>query len=295
MADAPHRSRWRHTAWRIVRAPLVAYIAIVLIMMFFENSMLLHPIKYPKGYWDLPSNVEDAWFTADDGTKLHGWYGAIDEPRAVVLFSHGNAGNVSHRGERIENLNRHGIAVMVYDYRGFGRSEGAADARHLLADARAARTWLAQRASLPERDIVLWGESLGGGVAVDLAAKDGARGLVLENTFSSLTDVAAHHYPWLPIRTLMRTRLESAEQIHDYHGPLLWCHGTSDTIVPYTVGRKLFDAANEPKFGVAFEGGGHNGPPYPENRRDFQQPLERFLTALPPLQRPRHTSASVEP
>src|SRR5690606_21254788 len=102
-----------------------------------------------------------------------------------------------------------------------GRSEGVPSEQGILADARAARQWLAQRAGVREQDIVLMGESLGGGVMVDLAASDGARALILENTFTSLPDVAAFHYPWLPVRTLMRTRFDSLSKIGNYHGPLL--------------------------------------------------------------------------
>jgi hypothetical protein len=285
MATAsPARRRWQSLAWRIVRLPLLTYAALLIMMMWFENTLLLHPSKYPAGVWNPAGlTLEDAWFTGEDGTKLHGWYVEHDEPRAVVLFAHGNAGNVTHRAERLRNLHRHGMSVLVFDYRGFGRSEGAADARNILTDARAARAWLAQRAGIDPRDIVLWGESLGGGVAVDLAAKEGARGLVLESTFNSLPEIAAYHYPWLPVRWLMRSRIDNEGQIALYQGPLLWSHGTADTIIPYQFGHKLFLAANEPKIAVTFEGGEHNGPPHPEHRQLFRDALEKFLDGLAPL------------
>ena len=114
------------------------------------------------------------------------------------LFLHGNAGNITHRDDRLLTLRRLGFSVLMLDYRGYGRSEGSPSEKGVLLDARAARAWLAQRAGVAEQEIVLWGESLGGGVAVDLAAKDGARGLILESTFTSLPDMAAHHYRWLP-------------------------------------------------------------------------------------------------
>jgi fermentation-respiration switch protein FrsA (DUF1100 family) len=136
-------------------------------------------------------------------------------------------------------------SVLVFDYRGYGKSEGTPSEAGLLADARAARRWLAARTGVAERDIVVVGKSLGGGVAVDLAAKDGARALILESTFPSLPEVAAHHVPWLPTHWLMNTRLNSVAQIGNYHGPLLQSHGDADRTIPYEMGRKLFDAANE--------------------------------------------------
>src|SRR5439155_17149604 len=124
---------------------------------------------------------EDAWFEADDGTRLHGWFAEAKNPRAVVLHTHGNAGNVTHRAPLLELFReRLRASILVFDYRGYGRSEGTPDEKGILADARAARRWLAKRAGVAESDVVLHGTSLGGGVAVDLAARDGARGLVLE-------------------------------------------------------------------------------------------------------------------
>ncbi len=123
----------------------------------------------------------------------------------------------------------------------------------------------------------MMGESLGGGVAVDLAAADGARGLILENTFSSLPDVAARHFPWLPVHLLMRTRLNSAEKIPNYHGPLLQVHGDRDQIIPFAIGKKLFDAANEPKQFVVVPGGDHNDPSTPA----YLKALDEFIGKLP--------------
>jgi uncharacterized protein len=141
----------------------------------------------------------------------------------------------------------------------------------VLADARAARAWLANRAGVPPQQIVLMGESLGGAVAVDLAA-DGARALIVENTFSSMPDVAAHHYPWAPVRLLMKTRFDSATKIRDYHGPLFQSHGDRDSIVPLEFAKRLFDAANEPKQFLLVQGGDHNDfrpPEYYDKLREF--------------------------
>jgi fermentation-respiration switch protein FrsA (DUF1100 family) len=264
-------------AWRVLRVLLVVYLLIVLLLMIFEESLIFFPSKYPDGAWNPPElTFEDAWFEAADGTKLHGWYVPHDRPRAVALFAHGNAGNLSHRADLLQALNRLGVAVLAFDYRGYGRSGGSPNEEGVLADGRAARKWLAERAGVPEKDIVLMGESLGGGVAAILAAEAPSRGLVLENTFSSIPEVAAAHYPGLPVKMLMRTRFDAATAIKSFHGPLLQFHGDCDTIVPFALGKKLFDAANEPKQFVAISGCDHNDP----RSRQFFEELNRFLDDL---------------
>ena len=247
--------------------------------MFFEESLIFVPSPYPSGNWQPPGlPIEDAYFTTADGVKLHGWCLAQPSPTAVVLFCHGNAGNVTHRAEILRILAQSlNCTTLVFDYRGYGRSEGRPNESGVLQDARAARAWLARRAGVAEGDVVLMGESLGGGVAVDLAAADGARALVLQSTFSSLPDAAAYHFPWLPVRWLMRTRLDSLAKIGKYHGPLLQCHGDCDSIVPHDLGRRLFDAANEPKQWIELPGHDHNDDLPPK----YFAALREFLDGLP--------------
>ncbi len=275
---AGRRQPWYHVGWRCVRTLAIAYLLCVLLLMIFEESLIFFPMRYPEGDWQ-PEwlTFEDAWFEAEDGTRLHGWYAPHDAPRAVVLFCHGNAGNVTHRAEMLEILRDHvGAAVLMFDYRGYGRSEGKPDEPGVLADARAARAWLAKRADVPERDVVLMGRSLGGAVAADLAVKDGARALVLESTFTSIPDLGAYHYPWLPVRFFVRTRLDSLSKIADYHGPLLQSHGDADTIVPYHFGQRLFEAANQPKQFITIPGRDHNDP----QTEQYYEALITFLDSI---------------
>lgn len=276
-ATAKRRARLPRVMWRVLRVLLVAYLLVILLLMIFEESLIFFPSKYPDGIWNPPGlTFEDAWFDSADGTKLHGWFMPHDQPRAYVLFTHGNGGNLSHRFDLFQALHRLGVAVLAFDYRGYGRSEGSPTEEGVLADGRAARKWFAERAGVPEKQIVLMGESLGGAVAVALAAEAPARALVLENTFSSIPDVAAAHYPGLPVRMLMRTQFNSVAAIKRYHGPLLQFHGDCDTIVPFELGKKLFDAANEPKQFIAVAGCDHNDP---RSSRFFEE-LDRFLDEL---------------
>ncbi len=287
--DAPRRGQLRRRLVRLGLVLAVGYLFLVVYMSMLENSLIFFPSVYPDGDWE-PANiaVEDAWFETQDGSRLHGWYVPADNPRAVVLFAHGNGGNLSHRIDILDALSSAlGASVLILDYRGYGRSEGRPSAEGILADGRAARRWLAKRAGVDESQVVLMGESIGGAVMVDLASRDGARALVLENTFTSLPDVAAYHYPWLPVRLVMRSQLNSAGKIGNYHGPLLQFHGDADRIIPFQLGQKLFDAANEPKRLVVIPLADHNDP----RTRKFYQELDRFFGELPPLDSQPNESA----
>lgn len=222
---------------------------------------------------------EDANFKAADGTKLHGWYAAAENPTAVILVAHGNAGNITHRVDLLRSLNSVvGASVLVFDYRGYGRSEGTPDEPGILQDARAARTWLAEKANVSEQDIVLMGESLGTGVVVDLAAQDGARGVILQSAFTSLPAVAARIYPWIPVRWLMRTRLDSLTKIGRYTGPLLQFHGDEDEIVPFENGQELFAAVpNSNKYWHTLAGCMHNS----ETTPAFFEAIKNWIESLP--------------
>jgi uncharacterized protein len=288
MDDIKERTLAERGGWRVRRAARRAilttcavfvsvYLLVLALLMFAEESLIFFPDHQPLAGWEMPG-VERARFQAADGTQLHGWFFPHEQPRAVVLFACGNAGNISYRGERLADFcRRHRAALLAFDYRGYGLSEGKPNETGVLLDARAARTWLAERAGVPETDIVLLGESLGGGVMVDLASRDGARGLILERTFTSLTDVAAIHFPFIPVRLLMRNRLDSLSKIANYHGPLLIGHGDIDEIVPYELGRRLFDAANEPKRFIDLPRVGHNDP-LPEA---WDTAVDAFFASLP--------------
>lgn len=264
---------------RVVRTTAVAYLIVLLMFLYIENRLIFAPRREPWISWQPPTpDGEEVAFSSPDGTKLHGWYLPHPDPTAVVLFANGNGGNMTYWREDFATLHhRCRATVMAFDYRGYGRSEGSPSGTGILQDARAARTWLAERAKLDEDRIVLMGRSIGGAVAVDLA-RDGARGLVVENAFTSLPEVAARLYPWLPVRTFMRTRLNSLSAVADYRSPLMVSHGDADELVPYEMGRRLYDAAgsSQKRFHTV-SGGGHNDPQPP----DYYDELASFLAELP--------------
>lgn len=244
-----------------------------------DELLALFPAKFPHGNWAPAETVfEDCWFETVDGLRIHGWYLKHEEPQAVILYAHGNAGNVTHRAVVAAYLhNRFKASILLFDYRGYGRSEGTPTVEGLVRDARAARDYLALRERIQPKDTVLMGRSLGGAVVVQLAADEGARGLILESTFSSLRDVAVSHYPELLVNLLVADRLDSRSAISQFHGPVLISHGNADRTIPFQLGRELFDAANEPKAFVEIAGADHND----QQSEAYYNKLERFLAGLP--------------
>ncbi len=242
-----------------------------------ERRLVYYPTAYPKGDWAKPTeDTEDVNFVAADGTKLHGWFIPHPSPRGVALVCHGNGGNITvYRDSLLRLRDENDLVVMSFDYRGYGKSEGTPSEDGILQDARAARDWLSGRTGVASEDLILMGYSLGGAVAVDLA-QDGARGLVLWSTFSTLPETGATHYPWLPTNLLMTQRFDSVRKIARYQGPLLQSHGDKDDIIPIALGEKLYAAHEGPKQFVRIPGADHVNADSPSYREE----LARFLDEL---------------
>ncbi|MGE2719390.1 alpha/beta hydrolase [Mycolicibacterium celeriflavum] len=199
-------------------------------------------------------NGQDVVIDTDDGIRLNAWYFPVDGDGPAVLVLPGNGGDRSMRAPLAVALNRMGSSALLVDYRGFGGNPGRPSEDGLTADARAAQAWLAAR----EQEIVYFGESLGAAVAIGLAVERPPRALVLRSPFTSLSDVGAVHYPWLPVRRLLLDRFPSLERIPSVRVPLLVIAGDRDEVVPEPMSRRLFDAANEPKHYELVPGAGHN-------------------------------------
>ncbi len=242
---------------------MACYAGVLILLMLFENYLVYPAPRFPTGDWDQSLvTVEDADFTADDGTRLHGWFVEHPKPRGTVLYFHGNGENAGQQADVLADLrDRFRLSVLVFDYRGYGKSEGRPSERGIRRDAQAALKWLNERTRTTPDEVIFFGRSLGGAVAIELAESEGCKALVLSSAFSSLVEVAASHYPWLPVGWLMRNRYPSAERIASCPQPLLQAHGTSDTMIPQWSARKLFDAspAAHKRF-VELHGGGHNDP-----------------------------------
>ncbi len=221
---------------------------------------------------------EDAWIDTHDGVTLHGWYCPVDNPRALVLFAHGNAGNIADRAELIRTWTKQlRVSMLAFDYRGYGQSTGKASESGFAIDVRAARRWLAERENVDEQQIVLYGRSLGGAVMVELAAADGARGMILESTFTSLRDLVEWKLPLPGVSDRLTNEYATVDRLPSFSGPLLIAHGKNDMVVPIAHGRQLFDAAKHPKQFVPIPDAKHNWrPPY-----DYLLTVSRFIDRLP--------------
>lgn len=224
-----------------------------------DEMILFQPSR--QGDWK-PDQLKytDVEFESADGTALHAWYCAADTPRAVVLYCHGNGGNISWMPDYFEFLRtKHRMSILAFDYRGYGQSKGTPTVEGVIADGRAARAKLAELAGVPSAEVVVWGRSMGGAVAVQLAAEEAPRGLILECTFDSFKTVAKHHAPrWAFL--VPEDRLASVQKIPQVQCPLFQVHGTADRVVPFACGQTLHAAANEPKFFYTLRGADHNTP-----------------------------------
>jgi uncharacterized protein len=254
---------------------------IVLMLRWFEHSQVYHPDRVLTATGaELGRRFEDAVFKANDGVELNGWFfpANTNSPRArlVVLLCHGNAGNIGHRLDTCAALLATGVNVFVFDYRGYGKSRGRPSEEGTYLDAQAAYHWLCQR-GFAGTNIISFGESLGGGIAAELAVREPVGGLVLQSTFTSISDIGADLFPWLPVRWLAKIRYDTHSKLPRLKFPVLVMHSRVDEIIPFRQGQRNFAAANEPKLFWELTGS-HNEPL--ANRRHFIAGLERLLDMI---------------
>ena len=228
---------------------------------------------------DLGLPFREVRFPAADGVALHGWFVPAERPRGTALFCHGNAGNISHRLETLRLARSLGLDILLFDYRGYGQSQGRPTEQGTYADVRGAWDWLVREAGAEPGRIVLWGRSLGGAVAAHLAASLDVppAALILESAFASLPDMGAVAYPFLPVRLIARMRYPVAEDLARARCPVLVAHSPQDEIVPFRFGERLFAAAPEPKRFLRLVGD-HNGG-WLATGPDYVRAVDGFLAA----------------
>ena len=248
-------------------------------LVFGERLFIYFPTKELSATpADAGLEFVDATVETDDGVNLHGWWVPGRNDEVTLLWFHGNAGNLGDRVGLLELLHDElGIGIFAVDYRGYGRSEGKPSETGLYADAQAALDAAQNYAGASSEEIVIFGQSLGAAVAVELATSQPVRGVVLEAAFTSIRDMARHHYSFLPVGPLLRTSFDSESRIATIDAPLLMVHGQNDEIVPLDMGRRLFAAAEEPKEFSKVEGAGHNDVYL---RAEFTAALKSFLDTL---------------
>lgn len=248
------------------------------ILYLMQPSMIFFPyteIDETPAAWGF--DYEEVTLTTKDNVRLHGWYIPYRGATKTLLFFHGNAGNISHRGASIEIFHHLGLNVLIFDYRGYGRSEGRPDERGLYMDARAAWRFLIEQKGIKKEHIIIFGRSLGSVVAAELAAEVQPSGLIMESTFSSARDMANAVFPVLSKLIYQRFKFDNLKNIRQVRCPVLVLHSPDDEIIPYRLGEKVYQTANEPKSLVQMRGDHNNG--FMLSQPDYERALAEFIFA----------------
>ena len=260
-----------------------AYCSFAAIMFLFQSRFVHLPHIPGRELAATPQQVglayESIFLVTADHVKLHAWFVPAPDAPATVLFCHGNAGNISHRLDSLAIFHRLGVNTLIFDYRGYGQSEGSVSEEGLYRDAEAALRYLEEVRQIPLHDIVFFGRSLGGSVAAWLAARYPPAGLIIESSFTSAPDMAAELYPLLPTRWLTRLQYNTREYLKNVTSPVLIVHSVDDEIIPFRHGQKLYEAAREPKRLLEIRGD-HNGGFLITGKR-YEQGLQDFLRQVP--------------
>ena len=267
---------------RIVTIAALSYALLVALLWLLQSRFIYYPgvgreiVSTPSAHG---ARYEDVTIETSDGERLNAWWVPAESPRGVVLLLHGNAGNISHRIEYALMFRRLGYSTLLLDYRGYGKSTGSPTEQGTYVDAESAWRWLTITRRVPERDIIVFGESLGGGVASWLAARHQVRALILASTFTSAVDLGSELYPFLPVRLVSRFRYNTLARLRDVRAPVLVVHSREDEIIPFSHGRRLFEAAPEPKAMLELAGGHNQGLVFA--REAWVKALAAFLNGTP--------------
>jgi uncharacterized protein len=265
-------------SWRLLRDLAIIYLTLVGLAFLFQRRLQYFPdsspVTPPEG--ERFRNLQEVQLISADGVRLWAWHWPGRQAVATLLVLHGNAGHRGHRLGWIEGLHGLGYGIFILDYRGYGGSAGAPTEEGLYQDAEAAVNWLKGQG---KRQLVYTGESMGCGVAVELATRQPAAGLILQSGFSSAVDVAGKAYPYLPVRLLMKDKYDSASKMSKISCPVLVIHGERDSLIPTRLGRALYEAAREPKEWLAVPGAGHNDVPE-VGGREYLRKIDEFLRRI---------------
>ena len=240
----------------ILVVALAGYLGLLALMYVLQRTLMYFPDRAHTAPADAEfPQAKEVTLTAADGAQVVAWTVPPQPGKPVVVYFHGNGGSLQHRVPRFRPLVSDGTGLVALSYRGYGGSQGSPSEEGLIADGRAAYDFA--RKTYPDAKIVLWGESLGTGVATAIAAEKDIAALVLEAPYTSTLDIAQAHYPFIPVRWLMKDQFHSADRIGKVKAPVLILHGDRDSVIPMAYGERLYALAPEPKQIVRFAGGGH--------------------------------------
>ena len=245
--------------WILVLAG--GFALVVLAVRLLENRFIYFPPRYPEGF-SSPENyglrLEEVWLTTKDKVHLNALFLPNGHSQKVLLWFHGNAENIGYGLGQMAEFSGLGVNVLAVDYRGYGKSEGSPDEAGVYCDADAAYDYLMEARHFRSEDIIIFGHSLGGAVAIDLASRRGCGGLIVQSSFSSAREMARRMFHIPLFEYIPKSRFDSLSKIRQVRAPILIMHGTCDEVVPFWMGKKLYAAAPEPKSFFSIEGAGHN-------------------------------------
>ncbi|MCK4995128.1 MAG: alpha/beta hydrolase [Candidatus Omnitrophica bacterium] len=264
---------------RILIPILIFSVFMFAYLKYFERKGIYYPTKEIEFTpIDAGLKYEDVFFNTDDGLKLNGWFIPAEDPRGTLLFCHGNAGNISHRIEIIKVFNKLNLNVFIFDYRGYGRSQGSPAEEGLYRDAQAAYKYVVSRKNINKGAIVIYGKSIGANVAIDLASNVTVAALISESGFSSSYDMGRELFPYLPVKWIISIKYDALTKIKNITIPKLIIHSQDDEIVPFKLGKKLFEAAPQPKEFYQMQGG-HNDAFFMA-MEEYSSKIDNFLSKL---------------
>jgi len=226
---------------------------------------------------DIGLNYEDVSLTTADNERLHGWYIPAEDSSGVVLFFHGNAGNISHRLDSLRIFNETGLSTLIIDYRGYGQSTGKTSERGTYLDAQAAWDYLVDHRGISPGRIIIFGRSLGGAVGAWLGVHNNPAGLIIESSFSSGADMARRLYPFLPASLITRLKYPVVEYAGRLNSPVLVIHSIHDEIIPFSMGQAIYAAVNQPKEFLQIQGDHNNG--FLISKGDYMAAVKDFVQA----------------
>lgn len=268
--------------WRRVSVGLIALVCVPFMFRWFEQSQVLQPYRTMDDTGAVLGRPwEEVSLAAPDGVQLNAWFfpASTNATRRdyVILFCHGNAGNISHRVDCYQVLLDSGLNVFAFDYRGYGKSSGKPSEAGTYLDAQAAYDWLVRR-GFPGERILVWGESLGGAVAAELASRVRVGGLILQSTFTSVPAIGAELFPFLPTKWICSIQYDTLAKLPRLQIPVLVMHGRKDSIVRFQHAERLFAAANPPK--LFHELPGDHNDSWLTQEREYRKALEEFLAMV---------------
>jgi fermentation-respiration switch protein FrsA (DUF1100 family) len=273
-----------HSLLHLLLVVFITWCGIAVYLYFSQSRLLYYPDMPSRALEASPADIglayESVQLTARDGTRLHAWFVPAPTARGTLLFSHGNAGNIAHRLDSISLFHSLGLNVLIFDYRGYGESEGKPSEKGTYLDVQAAWDYLLEERRVPPEEIIIFGRSLGAAIAAELASQHPSAGVILESAFTSVPDKAASLYPWLPVRLLSRYRYNTLDNVERITSPLLVVHSREDDIIPYAHGEQLFAKASDPKQFLELRGRHNDG--YHVSRKIYVKTMQQFLDGILP-------------